>query len=261
MLNVVSLNVFMRPSICQHAHGDKSVERVSQIASALFQGIDVLCVQELWDKEAKALFLEKAKNAGFIHQVTPGNAMWVQDSGLAIVSKHPIVSSRELLYRNGVQADALASKGALQVHIVLNSKRVSITTTHMQSFYEKRPDPLTERVRTEQVQKLFAWLGEADAHVVCGDFNSQAVDHPPAFTLLKKDSHTCKLTYEGEEEVCTTKDMCAACATQFKDAAKYTDVCLDIDHVLVKNLPKAQCLVIKNDTLSDHRAIKCTVQI
>jgi len=141
---------------------------------------DVVALQEMWDARTKQIL----ERANFPYVVTsPGFPGLTRRAGLAICSRHPIINTYHLSFKNYGGVESAVRKGALAARILLpNGTSKLIVNTHLVSPTEKLSYLLcserrTAAIRIAQISELSAWLdeistkGEED-RIVLGDFNA-----------------------------------------------------------------------------------------
>lgn len=147
--------------------------------ASFLEGADVVCMQELWVADARALF----GRLGFPHKAQDHNRMqwWpptVGGAGLGVASRTPIVAQRMLSFsRPFAGAERLARKGALHTRLALPEGELDVVTTHLQSG----TSAAATRVRARHLGELARLIAEVGSPerpmIVCGDFN---IDGYPA---------------------------------------------------------------------------------
>jgi endonuclease/exonuclease/phosphatase family metal-dependent hydrolase len=144
-----------------------------QDVAAFLAAADVVCMQELWVDDARALF----SRLPFPHKAQDDNRteLWpltIGGAGLGVASRAPIVAQRLVPYsRPHSGAERFARKGALHTRLALVGGAIDVVTTHLQAG----SSPAAVAVRARQVAELRALIAaEGDAArpmLVCGDFN------------------------------------------------------------------------------------------
>ncbi len=137
------------------------------------EAADVVCVQELWVHQARALF----DRLPFPHKAQDHNRTewWpftIGGAGLGVASRHPLVAERVLAYsRPHAGAERLARKGALHTRAALAGLELDVITTHLQAGTSPRAVQVRGRHLAE-LRALIEAVGAPDRPmVVCGDFN------------------------------------------------------------------------------------------
>ena len=111
------------------------INNYAGLISNLFQNqqADVLCFQEFWDTKygnSRYSTIDALKKIGypysfFVKTVRDGKNY---NSGVAIVSKYPIIDSAKFIYSDKGSAEHL-----IYADIIFNKQRVRVITTHLQS--------------------------------------------------------------------------------------------------------------------------------
>lgn len=140
------------------------------------EGIDIVCMQELFVRRAEAFFDGLTHD----HKVrdTNSSTLWpltFGGSGLGIASRFPIVDRALVSFsRPSVSAERFARKGLLHARVQVGDDEpleVDVVTTHMQSGYDAK----ARAVRARQVRELRDLVDRVGAPdrpvVVCGDMN------------------------------------------------------------------------------------------
>lgn len=121
---------------------------------------DVVGLQEVWNGALHLLDLD------LIREPSAG------DSGLAVVTPHPVLERRAVTFSDATGADRLKRKGALATRVELPEVGPSwVVVTHLQAS----DNPTAAAVRGRQVDALLAATsGEEGPGVLMGDFNFYA---------------------------------------------------------------------------------------
>ncbi len=140
------------------------------------EGVDVLCMQELWIAEAVELFEALA----FEHKVRDLNdKRWVPltigGSGLGIASRWPMVAYQNRAFRErGWGTDRGARKGVLHARLRLAEepdRQLDLFTTHVQAGFSGQ----SRRRRARQLAEMGEIIDELSSPdrplLVCGDLN------------------------------------------------------------------------------------------
>jgi endonuclease/exonuclease/phosphatase family metal-dependent hydrolase len=155
-------------------------KRVIYIAEQLnTSNYDVIVFQEAFDRKAR-YNLSKQIRKQFPYQEGPANAkpsFLRMNSGVWIVSKHPMKFVDEIIYKKACGVDKVARKGALLVDISKNNRTYQIAGTHMQAGNSVKKN----NVRISQLLQLKEELLEKNEidgvpQIICGDFNTPKSD-------------------------------------------------------------------------------------
>ncbi|UPT66836.1 MAG: sphingomyelin phosphodiesterase [Sphingobacteriales bacterium JAD_PAG50586_3] len=174
-IKVLSWNIFMLPKVVGNTGQEM---RAKGIVDALKNtDYDVIVFQEAWTKNTRAIIWEGLKSAYPYDAGKPfkGSAT-LTNSGIWIISKLPIKTRVDKLYRDCDGADCFARKGATLVEVEKDGKTFQIVGTHLQADEGKDK----QKVRNEQYYDLNKLLGENQkdgvAQIIAGDFNTPVTD-------------------------------------------------------------------------------------
>ncbi|MBI3218059.1 MAG: sphingomyelin phosphodiesterase [Bacteroidetes bacterium] len=169
-LKILSWNIQMLP---RGVKGNGKAKRARIIAEELKQrDYDVVVFQELFYHRSRTILLEQLKEK-YPHQTQVLNKKLVSfktNGGVLILSKHPIIDTREITYRQKSGPDRLSRKGALLATLNVNGKKLQVVGTHLQAFGKKE-------IMYSQYQQLHDELLKPTLlanvpQIVCGDFNT-----------------------------------------------------------------------------------------
>ncbi|EGG21658.1 putative sphingomyelinase [Cavenderia fasciculata] len=193
------------------SHSGKSF---SKLDGSILGQFDIICLQELFSAFSfrQKRFIEKAKKQNFLYSATSPlprllRTTFLVDGGIVVLSKHPIVKTEYLQFKQGVDSDMLASKGALYTKIQITrddgtpgSEYIHLFSTHLQASYNPsqeqlqkgggRDNQMNDSVRTIQLNQLRDFIIEmtkSDSYpvILAGDLN---VDGKGSKTDPTKDS-------------------------------------------------------------------------
>jgi sphingomyelin phosphodiesterase len=168
-IKVLSWNIYMLPSIIK-ASGKKP--RAVAIGRLLRESdYDVIVFQEAFQQKARRIIFEQLKDK-FPFQAGPANQKLISyrtNSGLWIFSKHPIVFTKSIVFKNRSGIDAFSRKGGLMAEISVDGMHVQIAATHLQNSGQPW-------VRQSQCVEFYNRLlkpfqKEGITQIICGDFN------------------------------------------------------------------------------------------
>eukprot|EP01130_Rhizamoeba_saxonica_P006491 TRINITY_DN2582_c0_g1_i2.p1 TRINITY_DN2582_c0_g1~~TRINITY_DN2582_c0_g1_i2.p1 ORF type:complete len:233 (-),score=26.22 TRINITY_DN2582_c0_g1_i2:24-722(-) len=215
-------------------------------------------------KRTRKLGFKYFLRAPIIRNCTPR----LVDSGLLILSKHPIIEYDFLLYSTSNSYDSLAAKGAIYARVLSNNDSViHIFNTHLQATYMNSYYDDVE-ARNEQVYEFLTFVEEQtcnDLHPIflMGDLNfnpsdpmyTELVDNLNAFDNVKSVLDvTDQSTFRGSifNSDCYQKlDYMFLIEKENSEVA--IDINADVIHYLVDEQPFA--------AISDHSAIYSDVYI
>jgi endonuclease/exonuclease/phosphatase family metal-dependent hydrolase len=168
-IKILSWNIYMLPSIVK-AQGKK--ERAMSIGKLLKESdYDVIVFQEAFQRKARKKIFNQLKES-FPYQAGPANQKLISyrtNSGLWIFSKHPIVNTQSIVFRNRSGVDALSRKGGLIAEILVNEVPIQVAATHLQNA---EPAWIRQSQCVEFYNRLLKpFYKEGIPQIICGDFN------------------------------------------------------------------------------------------
>ena len=164
-LNIVSWNVFLRPSILN----DGQLERVDSIAEYLLNtNADVLVLQEVFHKRAKKRLTHLLNKEYKFNSKMGRKSFWGVSSGVLIFSKHKIIEETQISFKDATGNDKMACKGGVSTIIDFFNSRIQIIGTHLQAGNGIK----RIRIRRRQLKQLKTLENDSvEAAIYVGDFN------------------------------------------------------------------------------------------
>jgi endonuclease/exonuclease/phosphatase family metal-dependent hydrolase len=170
-LHVLSFNIKGLPSL--FLSSDYKDSRYAEIGRILARenGLDIVLLQEAFSAKTKILIQES--KLPHIAEGPPMDALFGVNSGLYILSRHPIVEtiSRAFGPENCLRADCLANKGVMLARIAIPgiAKPLEVYNTHLQAGREDNQ----ARIRQSKILvELFQENHQKGSAVIfAGDFN------------------------------------------------------------------------------------------
>ncbi len=166
-IKFLSYNVFLRPGAIGWA--DYKPERFAELVDAV-KAYDVIGLSEVFDDARREEWRDRLRQT-HPYWVTPpesGNPL-LQDGGLVLFSRYPIVFSRKMIYKDSADWDAMSEKGALFARIQLPSEKLfEVVLTHTQA--EAQHFPIRKK-QFSQLQKFILKNHQAEPLFVMGDMN------------------------------------------------------------------------------------------
>lgn len=162
-LHIITFNVEMLPSPIGDDKNNRT--RAEKICQKLNEAeYDIICLQELFDEDMRAIFAKKLKNK-YPRQIKKADAgdIFRQDSGLFIASKHPFIFHESLYhfeeFFNCGKTDCAAEKGVLAVRFDLAAIKdkfeLILYNTHLQSDHAFVGEFRDVRIKQlEQIRRL-----------------------------------------------------------------------------------------------------------
>lgn len=189
-LKIGTFNAYMMPSwISIFIHNySLSRERVQAAAQGVLESdVDVLCVQEMFDKEATDQFMALIKHKyPYIIYNVPSSSLKL-GSGLLIASKFPIENPQYWEHSIKIGTERLSSKGTIAATIrVSSNQKISVFNTHLEAGLDDPVQAIPCRVRQLQDIQDHAKEYSQESHpsFLCGDMNIPSNDGSADLTKL-----------------------------------------------------------------------------
>lgn len=129
-IHVLTWNIFMRPHAILY---DGQFRRAKAIGEVLKkEHYDIILFQEAFGKTSRKK-LRKALGDAYPHEIQPENNGKTVNSGLWILSKHPISNSEIIFFENCLVSDCQSSKGAVLFELNINNQDYQFVNTHVQA--------------------------------------------------------------------------------------------------------------------------------
>jgi len=190
-LRVLTYNVYLRPPLISHKHGDYKNKRCS-ILSKLLHSFDIIFLQEVhtcFNFRCSDIIREAIYQGLPYHVCTYGPSVLsrqVSNNGLLILSRYPIIEKGSLSYNESATYDSVIEKGAIYAKIMIQPNIfIYVINTHLQSSY-LRTDINAMKIREKQLIQLESWISEKKMdNLICGgDFNIDS--HSSELHILQK---------------------------------------------------------------------------
>ena len=188
MLNILSYNVFLRNRII---FKDVQIERANNISKYINkfelktdEKIDVIILQEVFDKKSRNILLEKLNKLGFIHHsrllgdTICNRKFKLENGGVMILSRYPIVKERQIIFKESTDGDKLAAKGCVYINIINKEfENIHIFGTHLQSGRSSSENSVQSNIRKNQMVEISKFIKEQNIDkeeliIFGGDINS-----------------------------------------------------------------------------------------
>lgn len=167
-LKILSWNIYMLPGFLGYGK-DQRAEAIGRMLSE--SEYDVIVFQEAFDHSARKI-INRHLQPVFCFEARPENEHKLSlrtNSGLWILSRHPIMNQSSIEFENRQGVDAMARKGALLVELDARGYRIQIVGTHLQNSDD-------HSLKQNQCAELFNKLLQKNQRhgvpqIICGDFN------------------------------------------------------------------------------------------
>lgn len=180
-VRILTLNMFLRPPPVKTNASDFKDARADYLVSHVLENYDIVCLQEVFSlfNNRKDRIIQGALDRGLHHFAysppPPFLAKEIDDGGLLILSRFPIVETDFFGFGNGTVPDLLTYKGVMYCKILINSEPVHVFTTHTQATYDLE-DPIYRHIRKEQILVMRSMISNKlktthEFGIFLGDFN------------------------------------------------------------------------------------------
>jgi endonuclease/exonuclease/phosphatase family metal-dependent hydrolase len=168
-IKILSWNIYMLPGVVKIKGKE---ERASAIGEILKDSdYDIIVFQEAFQRKARKRIFAHLKEK-FPYQAGPANQKLISyktNSGIWIFSKHPIVSSHSIIFKNKSGIDAFSRKGGLIAEVMVDKTSIQVAGTHLQNSGQSW---IRQSQCVEFYNRLLKPFYKEDIpQVVCGDFN------------------------------------------------------------------------------------------
>ncbi|MBP0450857.1 sphingomyelin phosphodiesterase [Kitasatospora sp. RG8] len=187
-LNVLTYNVFlMSKNLYPNWGQDYRAKAIA--ASDVFQGHDVVVLQEAFDNAASDLLTSQASAAYPYHTPVVGRSTdgWdatggsytsasPEDGGVTLLSKWPILRKEQYVFKDACGSDYWSNKGFVYAVLDVNGVRTHVVGTHLQSTDTGCSAGQPAAVRAAQLKAMKAFIDgknipAAEPVLLAGDLN------------------------------------------------------------------------------------------
>jgi endonuclease/exonuclease/phosphatase family metal-dependent hydrolase len=254
-LTILLWNVWLLPPPLSDRVARARAKRISPF----LQNYDVVVLNEAFVFKSGLLSQTKYPYKAYLGKKSLGSLL---DSGLIILSAHPIVKIEKEHFDTRRSWDKLASKGVIFCRIQLpDESEIDIYGTHMQAGHSDSEQASRERQAVQLGNFILRHSGEKERHVVlAGDMNMgpakySDLSHYSVHYASPLDAKRRVGTYENLKRVSNLRDVVATGWEQ------------DINRFLVRNIADAEVEYLgkpKYDTernLSDSERLLCRISL
>jgi len=189
-VNVLSLNIFLRPPFVHTNQDDYKNERLTEFIKVAGR-YDIIALQEIFSffNLRQRRMIREAKRIGFHYHAVSSYSLPFSlkipffDAGNLILSKFPIIEVDAHIYSAGVQIDGFVPKQVLYAFVQISKKHfLHVFTTHMQATYKENSEGVNtgnNNARKQQVVEMAQYIekkvaGSPYPALITGDFNVNA---------------------------------------------------------------------------------------
>jgi endonuclease/exonuclease/phosphatase family metal-dependent hydrolase len=206
-IKILSWNIFMLPGPFIKTN---QKERAHHIAEEMLKNdADIIVFQEAFHKRGRKIIHNKLKelyphNSGKLKKKNP---LKYTNSGIFIVSKHPLEKLKTRFYSRCKTSDCLASKAGVLVEADVEGDKIQIVGTHLQAWDEEDKQIIRESQYKEIKDKLLEPFKRSGiAQFIVGDFNTERKERRRYKKMLEdleaEDGDLCN----DEEATCGSKN-------------------------------------------------------
>ena len=160
---ILSYNIFMRPpGISSDKLGDLKNERIQVIQDYILPQYDIICFQEMFSllSSRRKNLIKAAREMGYLYSSLPPEqpccSLFFVNSGLLTLSRHRIVTTDFVPFKNCSGSDSFAFKGIMYSRIMIDdSTPLNLFNVHLQAHYHGR-DHKNIRSRLNQISEMKA---------------------------------------------------------------------------------------------------------
>lgn len=255
-LKILTLNVRNFP--CCGCGTNGNLSRILEICRS--GDYDVLCFQEVWSWYARYL-LGRERQHYTDSFITPWKFGF--NSGLAILTRHPIVESDLVTYSSYAGDENLVRKGAQWVRIRVDDEYTDIYNTHLQAGGTsksvlrwvdrlRREEHSAEDIKFLQINALINFIQKTHytrqaSGYLCGDFNLTPEYHIDAYIRGASSTH-------GQPIHCT--DIFSPSMSALQGSSRDRKKRIDYIFALQEQTPQPIAVITdKFGNLTDHAAV------
>jgi endonuclease/exonuclease/phosphatase family metal-dependent hydrolase len=169
-LKVLTWNIQMLP---RFVNSNGKIKRARAIVDQLKQKTyDVIAFQELFHARSRRIIV-KGLSGYYPYHTSVLNKKTIalkSNGGVMLFSKHPIVASHQIRYKDRMGLDRFSRKGAVLAEIDFKGKRVQVAGTHLQAFGDQSILYSQYHQLAEELLKPYSRAGIPQ--LLCGDFNT-----------------------------------------------------------------------------------------
>ena len=194
MINILTYNIFCRPSYMCYDEQMKRVQRIPEvlkktIGNKKFEKLDIICFLEAFDHDVNDILTVELHNLGFKFSTNILNSYAILkfkfvNGGIRIFSRHPIIRSeyRMFPFSGIMNLESYVGKGALSVKIEKGGFVWHIVGTHLAAWDHGRGERKRQLALIDDFINDMKYAGivkSGEPVIVTGDFNIDA------FTVLE----------------------------------------------------------------------------
>jgi endonuclease/exonuclease/phosphatase family metal-dependent hydrolase len=210
---ILSYNIKMFPNFIFSDEQTKRATLIPKNINDLNEDIDCVIFNEILNEKAEKILDKNMEKYGFTYRSQKLGSAWkhllklkLEDGGVKIYSKYPIIKEKETLYKNGGKGEQISGKGCIYVKIDKLGTNFNVIGTHLQSG---RTEDLI-KIRETQIKEIRTFIDKLDINknellVIGGDFNIDLYSQKELFNNVLKTLNAEKLERHPESIDNTSK--------------------------------------------------------
>lgn len=168
-LKILSWNIYMLPGIVAMKGKAERAKAIGEVLRS--SDYDVIVFQEAFHQPSRRK-INRLLRGKYPYQAGPANQKLISlktNSGVWIFSKHRILSTKSIIFKNRSGIDAFSRKGALLAEISFQGRRIQIAGTHLQN---SGPSWVKQTQCVEFYHRVLKPESKSGVpQIICGDFN------------------------------------------------------------------------------------------
>lgn len=129
-IKILSWNIYMRPASIFWDGQFKRGKAIGEILKA--DDYDIIFIQEAFGKTSRKKIRKKLGNK-YPYEIEPQKHKATTNSGLWVLSKHPVDTSSFIFFEDCLVGDCQSSKGAVLIEVSINGQVYQLLNTHVQA--------------------------------------------------------------------------------------------------------------------------------
>ena len=267
-IKLLTWNIYMRPNSILWNGQFRRAKAIGELLQK--EDYDIVLFQEAFGKISRKK-LRKALNGLYAYEIEPKNNKKTVNSGLWILSKHPINRSEFIFFQDCEVSDCQSSKGAVFIELEMNGQVYQFINTHVQAEDGKK-FALVRENQFKMIAGLLDSLQKPEVpQFILGDLNTskkQVLEYGGMLSILKSTDGDVRIP--DHSELCITSPATWGCANNDMIKKKWKGETVLLDYALERktDYPFKLRRELKTYTqqwskrrkhLSDHYAISLTI--
>lgn len=267
-IKLLTWNIYMRPNSILWNGQFRRAKAIGQLLQK--DDYDIVLFQEAFGKISRKK-LRKALNGLYSYEIEPKNNKKTVNSGLWILSKHPINRSEFIFFQDCEVSDCQSSKGAVFIELEMNGQVYQFINTHVQAEDGKK-FALVRENQFKMIAGLLDSLQKPEVpQFILGDLNTskkEVLEYNGMLSILKATDGEVRIPEDSEISIAEPATW--GCANNDLIKKKWRGRTYVLDYALQRNnnypfklrrelKTYTQQWSKKRKHLSDHYAISLTI--